>query len=167
MSSVVWKDSVIGRGDLSGMPIRCLSRWKRQLFPPKRKSRTGEQDRERPLRRLGAQTPATQHATARKPVNVTSILERLKRASECQADTSLNITWRPDGGGNHASGRAAYTRIRKIELRMIECIEELAADLQTIPLPHWYFLEDRRVEIRSVRPPQNVAPAVAIRILQW
>ena len=81
---------------------------------------------------------------------------------EHQPQAKLNIPGRTDRGRYHACRRASNGRIRKIELRMIEGIKKLAAELHPEAFGNRYLFEDRAIELRTMRPAKNIAAAVAV-----
>src|SRR5260370_35874525 len=86
-------------------------------------------------------------------------------SSEHQPQAQLDVPRGPDRGRDHARRRAPDGRVRQIELRMVEGVEELAADLDPVAFRNLLLLENRAIEVGAAGSPKNIAAAVAVRVL--
>src|SRR5690349_1855086 len=76
--------------------------------------------------------------------------EPLKRfASECQLHSKLDLTGR-SRAGNDACLRRVYVGIRKIEVGMIEDVEELGPEHQANAFSDWKRFEHGKIEVYEV-----------------
>src|SRR5207302_6056522 len=78
----------------------------------------------------------------------------------------LDIPRRTDRGRYQARRGAANGRIRKVELRMIERVEKLRAELQTRALLNMRLFEKGAIEVSTMRSAKRVSAAVTVGVLK-
>jgi hypothetical protein len=83
---------------------------------------------------------------------------RVRPISEQQLEAELNISGRADRVRDHSRARASDGLTRKIELRVIQNVEELAAELQVEPLGKQKLLEDGEVQVGAAGSNKEPAP---------
>ena len=87
---------------------------------------------------------------------------RVRPISEQQLEAELNISGRADRVRDHSRARASDGLARKIELRVIQNVEELAAELQVETLGNQELFEDGEVQVGAAGSPQNPSSGVPV-----
>jgi hypothetical protein len=94
---------------------------------------------------------------------------RLPSPSEQKFQAELHLPHRGGQSGNGATLRDIYAGVGQRELRVVEEVEELSAELEFAGLGQFLYrkpLERAEIDVCGSRPGQNVAARISVLILR-